>query len=120
MANCPRCDRTIDSQVLECPYCHERLKAFGHPGIPLHRATETEFLCDRCIYHDDDTCNFPQRPYAKTCTLFRDRSLPIVEETTYPKVSSWQIIKNWCNRHRGLVAIAAIALVSILLTLLTA
>ncbi|MGV2827072.1 zinc ribbon domain-containing protein [Myxosarcina sp. GI1(2024)] len=115
MANCPRCDRAIDSQAIECPHCRYQLKAFGHPGIPLYRATESEYLCDRCVYHDDDTCNFPQRPHAKTCTLFRDSSLPLKEETTHPTANGFQSVKYWLGRHRGLVAIAVIALVSILL-----
>jgi C4-type Zn-finger protein len=76
MIKCPRCEELVNGQVINCPYCGNELKAFGHPGIPLHQTTDKSFLCDRCIYHHDDTCNFPQRPYAKTCTLFHDRSIP--------------------------------------------
>lgn len=62
---CPRCHQSIDSQAVACPYCRIEIKAFGHPGIPLHRAEGTSFLCNSCTYHADDSCNFPQRPYAQ-------------------------------------------------------
>ncbi|MEO0948821.1 MAG: zinc ribbon domain-containing protein, partial [Cyanobacteria bacterium J06641_5] len=31
-------------------------------------------------YNADDSCTFPQRPHAKTCTLFRDRDKPLKSE----------------------------------------
>ncbi|MEA5513598.1 zinc ribbon domain-containing protein, partial [Nodularia sp. UHCC 0506] len=70
--SCPTCHQLVDNQAITCPYCRTTLKAYGHPGIPLHRATGKEFLCDSCTYHADDTCNFPQRPYAKDCTLYEN------------------------------------------------
>jgi hypothetical protein len=39
MPNCPRCHQSINPQAVTCPYCRTPLKAYGHPGIPLHRAT---------------------------------------------------------------------------------
>jgi hypothetical protein len=80
MPTCPRCHQSVDSQTIACPYCRTPLKAHGHPGIPLHRAAGETYLCDTCIYHEDDTCNYPQRPYAKECTLYHDRSQPIVTQ----------------------------------------
>ena len=115
---CPSCDRRIDPQAVNCPYCKNPLKAFGHPGIPLYQAKSGSYLCDRCIYHEDDTCNFPQRPLAQSCTLFHDKSIPVVEEIA-PPIAQTGIrgIKNWCARNRGVVAIAILILVSILLAL---
>ena len=57
MPHCPRCNQLIDSQAVTCPHCKNQLKAFGHPGIPLHQAEANTYLCDRCIYHQDDSCN---------------------------------------------------------------
>ena len=118
MSNCPRCHQAIDSQAVNCPNCNNSLKAFGHPGMPLYQAKNEEFLCDRCIYDEDNTCNFPQRPYAKSCTLFHDRSVPLIEEITIPSSQPGILgIKNWCRRNRGLIAIVLLILVSVVLAL---
>jgi len=71
MPHCPRCRQTVDAQSIRCGYCGLTLKAFGHPGIPLHRAAEGDSLCATCTYDLDDSCTFPQRPSARTCTLYR-------------------------------------------------
>lgn len=116
MSTCPRCHQIVDSQAVKCPKCHNPLKAFGHPGIPLYQAPQGEFLCDRCVYHDDDSCNYPQRPLAKNCTLFRDRDLAIEETVTYtPDIATK--FKYWCLRNRGLIAIAILFLISIVLVI---
>lgn len=118
MAKCPRCRQPIDSQAVTCPKCNNQLKAFGHPGIDLYQTTDESWLCDRCIYHHDDSCNFPQRPYAKKCTLFHDYELPLVEENTAVANSNKIAgFKNWCFRNRGLIAIAILVLISVLLAL---
>ena len=118
MVNCPRCNQPVDSQDINCPRCNNQLKAFGHPGIDLYQAQDETWLCDRCIYHEDDSCNFPQRPYAKSCTLFHDRSIPLVEEITFPSQRvGIQGLKHFCIRNRGLLAIAVLILISILLAL---
>jgi hypothetical protein len=70
MPECPRCHQPIDAQAIACPHCHVALKAYGHPGITLFRATDDTYLCDTCTYQADDTCTFPQRPHAKECTLY--------------------------------------------------
>lgn len=77
MPDCPHCQQPIDARAVACPHCRATLKAFGHPGIPLHQASGDGYLCDRCQYHADDSCTFPQRPQAKTCTLFRDLDKPL-------------------------------------------
>ncbi|PZO53361.1 MAG: zinc ribbon domain-containing protein [Phormidesmis priestleyi] len=69
---CPRCDRAIAADALNCPDCGFTLKAHGHPGMPLYRAEGTEPLCNTCTYHADNTCNFPNRPQAMSCTLYQN------------------------------------------------
>ena len=116
MLTCPRCKQPVDSQAATCPHCNNQLKAFGHPGMPLYQSTNKEALCDRCTYHLDDTCNFPQRPDATSCTLFHDYSTPLVPEADTPaSQKGWAGIKNWLYRHRGLIAIALLILVSVIL-----
>ena len=117
---CPRCNQLIDSQALSCPHCQALLKAYGHPGIPLHQATGEAFLCDRCTYHEDDTCTFPQRPYAKTCSLYHDK----FEPPEIPFYSSHQpggfskTLRGWLQRHRGLLILLGAIAISFLLALL--
>lgn len=84
MPTCPRCRQTVDSQAITCPYCRTALKAYGHPGIPLHRAERGTYLCESCTYDADDTCNFPQRPYAEECTMYHDVAQPIAIERRPP------------------------------------
>jgi hypothetical protein len=119
MANCPRCHQLIDNQAVKCPYCHTLLKAHGHPGIPLHRAVDDTFLCDRCIYHEDDTCNYPQRPYAKTCTLFHDKSQPLLEETNNFRHNRSVVgsISDWCRKNRGLLLFLILLVISLAIAL---
>ncbi|MGB3691653.1 MAG: zinc ribbon domain-containing protein [Spirulinaceae cyanobacterium] len=120
MFNCPRCDRTINAEQVSCPHCGYELKAFGHPGMPLYHAPEKSFLCPNCIYHQDDTCTFPQRPYAKTCTLYQDINKPPEAElarAVYRTDSLSQTIKNWCWRNRWLVILLIIFVISIFMTL---
>ena len=114
MLSCPKCKQPVDSQAVICPHCKNTLKAFGHPGIPLYQSPDDSFLCDRCSYHLDDTCNFPKRPYAKSCTLFHDAAAPLVEATGSARKLG---IKNWLYRYRGVIAIAILILVSVALAL---
>ncbi|MDA0265720.1 MAG: zinc ribbon domain-containing protein [Cyanobacteria bacterium] len=71
MALCPRCRYLVEAQAIRCGHCGLILKAYGHPGIPLHRATGDTSLCLTCAYHADDSCTFPQRPLAQTCTIYQ-------------------------------------------------
>jgi hypothetical protein len=118
MTTCLRCQQPINPEAITCPHCGNQLKAFGHPGIPLYQATGESFLCSQCLYHEDDTCNYPQRPYAKSCTLFHDKSLPLVEEV--PLSCDRNVFKNvqlWCQRNRGLVILFVLVIISVLLAL---
>ncbi|MEO0376929.1 MAG: zinc ribbon domain-containing protein [Cyanobacteria bacterium P01_A01_bin.17] len=76
MSTCPRCNYSLQQAAVSCPQCGTALTAYGHPGIPLHQAQDDAFLCATCVYDLDDTCTFPQRPRAKTCTLYKDSRKP--------------------------------------------
>ena len=118
MPSCPKCNKPIDDRALNCPNCDNPLKAFGHPGIPLYQSTDGSSLCDRCTYHLDDTCNFPKRPHAKTCTLFHDASTPLVESVPRPASQlGSRGFKNWLYRYRGMIAIALLIIISIMIAL---
>lgn len=117
-ATCPRCHQSIDSQALVCPYCRTNLKAFGHPGIPLHRAVGSEFLCDSCTYHADDTCNFPQRPYAQECTLYQDVNQSHLEAQQKPSADSIAAnVKSWIRRNQAVIILLVVLFVSFLVAL---
>ena len=117
--SCPRCHQLVDSQAVTCPHCRTTLKAFGHPGIPLHRATGKEYLCDSCTYHADDSCNFPQRPYAKECTLYQN-----IEESKFQlqqqreNTSLTATVKNWIKRNQALFLLLSLVLVCLLIAVL--
>ena len=118
MPTCPRCKQPVDSQAVSCPYCNNTLKAFGHPGIPLYQSEDSSFLCDRCTYDRDDSCNYAKRPYAKTCTLFHDAATPLVPEIETPASQQGVAkVKNLLYRYRGIIAIALLIVLSILLAL---
>lgn len=114
MSYCSRCQQPVKSTAVNCPHCGILLKAHGHPGIPLHQAAGESYLCDTCKYHEDDTCTFPQRPYAKTCSLYHDKSIPLVESNTY-KLSGGAAIKAWCRRNRGVLAVVALVAIALIL-----
>ncbi|AFY46651.1 hypothetical protein Nos7524_0745 [Nostoc sp. PCC 7524] len=104
--SCPHCQQIIDSQVLTCPYCRTALKAYGHPGIPLHRANKNEYLCDSCTYHADHTCNFPQRPYAKDCTLYQnlaERKSQLEQQRAASSLA--ETVNTWIKRNQALLLI---------------
>jgi len=88
------------------------LKAHGHPGIPLHRAAAETSLCETCTYHFDDTCTFPQRPHAQTCTLYQDRRVDVSQFSA----SSYQI--PWWRKYSGWIALGLLILASLLITVL--
>jgi len=81
MITCPYCQQAVDDQAITCPHCRCQLKAHGHPGIPLHRAVGEDFLCPTCLYDADDTCTFPQRPRARTCTMYRNQAQAAQEQS---------------------------------------
>jgi C4-type Zn-finger protein len=115
MPTCPRCHQSVDAQAIACPYCRTALKAYGHPGIPLYQASGDEYLCQTCTYHEDDTCNFPQRPYAKECTLYHDRSQQLVVKSHTP---SWQYsLGLWVKRNAGWLVLLGLVAISLLIAL---
>ncbi|MBW4478243.1 MAG: zinc ribbon domain-containing protein [Tolypothrix brevis GSE-NOS-MK-07-07A] len=117
--SCPHCHQLVDSLTVNCPHCRTTLKAFGHPGIPLHRATGKEYLCDSCTYHTDDSCNFPQRPYAKECTLYQnieESKLQLQQQRENTSFST--TVKNWIKRNQALFMLLSLVLVCLLIALL--
>ena len=117
MANCPKCDRIVEIQAVKCPYCGNPLKGFGHPGIPLYQAEAGTSLCDRCYYHQDDSCNYPQRPLASSCIMFHDVSSPLVAEDSLG-VDGATKRKLWFKNNRGLLIIFGLILLSVVLVAL--
>lgn len=90
MALCPRCRYSVEAQAIRCGHCSLTLKAYGHPGIPLHRATEDTSLCMTCAYHADDSCTFPKRPLAQTCTIYQAMEAPgSVAPSKSPQPQGW-------------------------------
>ena len=117
--SCPRCHQLVDSQAVTCPHCRTTLKAFGHPGIPLHRATGKEYLCDTCTYHADDSCNFPQRPYAKECTLYQNiEESKLQLQQQRENTSFAATVKSWIKRNSSLLLLLSLVLVCLLIALL--
>jgi Double zinc ribbon len=94
MSSCPRCQKPIDAQAISCPHCNLALKAFGHPGIPLHQSGDGMSLCDRCTY--------------ATTPLVPPQDFP-------PRQLGWRGFKNWLYRYRGLIAIALLILISLMI-----
>ncbi len=86
--------------------------------MPLYRTTDGTVLCDRCVYDEDNTCNFPQRPHAQSCTMFRDRTLSLREiEVKVNRRGGLGGIQNWIQRYRGAIALTIIIAVALLLAL---
>lgn len=117
---CPRCRQLVSPQAVTCPYCRTELKAYGHPGIPLHRATGEGYLCDSCTYHADDSCNFPQRPYAKECTLYQnlEESKLQFQQQRYNN-SFGASLSSWVKRNQALLLLLGLLLICLLIVLAT-
>jgi len=119
MLTCPYCEQQISQETVTCPHCQKPLKAFGHPGIPLHHGSKTEYLCVRCLYHQDDTCNFPQRPYAKSCILYQDYSLDLnPHDQTKKQQIALSNLKYWFKRYQGLLLLSLLLLFSLIIALM--
>ncbi|PAX60114.1 zinc ribbon domain-containing protein [Brunnivagina elsteri] len=120
---CPRCQRKVDLQAIACPYCRAELKAFGHPGIPLHRAVANEYLCKACTYHLDDSCNYPQRPLAKVCTLYDNFAEQQIENrglsNRYRDIPQASRIFNWIRNNQTLLLFLGLFLICVLITIST-
>lgn len=118
MPNCPRCHQSINAQAVTCPYCRTALKAYGHPGIPLHRATGEVPLCESCIYHADDSCNFPQRPHARECTLYQDIEQNQLNINQYNSARGLPSVTiRWLKRNQIWLLLLGLLLVCFLITL---
>lgn len=116
--SCPHCQQIIDSQALTCPYCRTALKAYGHPGIPLHRANKNEYLCDSCTYHADNTCNFPQRPYAKDCTLYQnlaERKSQLEQQRAANSLA--ETVNTWIKRNQALLLILGLLFICLFIAI---
>ncbi|MEY3329736.1 MAG: hypothetical protein RLZZ115_2619 [Cyanobacteriota bacterium] len=107
MSLCPRCHQLIDSQALSCPHCQAQLKAFGHPGIPLY-----------CLYHDDDTCNFPQRPLAQECTLYQNRSELLVSDPIKSQQNLSVSFRIWLQQNIIWIVVLGLLIISFILSIL--
>ncbi len=115
MPECPKCRQPVETTAIACPHCRATLKAFGHPGVPLYRAEGEAALCETCVYHHDDSCNYPQRPHARECTLYTNQLRPLYSAIYRPSASS--LIKSWFQQNLVWVMLGAILLVSVLLAL---
>ncbi|GAB4147482.1 MAG: hypothetical protein Fur0046_25720 [Cyanobacteria bacterium J069] len=115
MPECPQCRQSVDARAIACPHCRTPLKAFGHPGVPLYRAEGEAALCETCLYHHDDSCNYPQRPHARDCTLYTNQARQPDSPIYRPSPSS--LMKAWLQRHLVWVLLGALLLVSLLLAL---
>ncbi|WP_392534243.1 hypothetical protein [Nostoc sp. C117] len=118
--SCPRCHQLVDNQAISCPYCRTTLKAYGHPGIPLHRATGDGYLCETCTYQVDDTCNFPQRPYAKDCTLYQNIEETKLDLEQQHHSNGFAVnVKTWVKRNQTWLLLLGLLLVCLLFVIAT-
>ncbi|MBD2020774.1 zinc ribbon domain-containing protein [Leptolyngbya sp. FACHB-36] len=112
MPDCPRCHQSVDTTAITCPYCRTALKAHGHPGMTLYRATGAEPLCLTCTYHADDSCTFPKRPDAMDCTLYHDRAQPQTPaRSNYVRNVT---LKSWFRRNLTWFVLLGLVLISLL------
>ncbi|MDJ0727809.1 MAG: zinc ribbon domain-containing protein [Prochloraceae cyanobacterium] len=121
MPECPKCHQKVQFTDITCKYCRTELKAFGHPGIPLHRAEGETLLCDTCTYDRDDTCTYPQRPYAKTCTMYQnylDVDNNDLDPPVYKTPGGIKGLQIWCQRNPGLITLLALIGISFIIVLL--
>ncbi|MCG8362712.1 MAG: zinc ribbon domain-containing protein [Pseudanabaenales cyanobacterium] len=116
MPVCSHCHQMVKASTVRCPHCGVSLKAYGHPGIPLYRAEADAFLCQSCTYHADNTCTFPQRPYAKECTLYQDINQPT--PPSYPQRSQLSLDRLWFQRNAGWLIIGGLLGISLLIALI--
>ncbi|WP_008318465.1 zinc ribbon domain-containing protein [Leptolyngbya sp. PCC 6406] len=98
MPSCPRCQTPVQTVAIQCPHCGLLLKAHGHPGIPLHQTLGSQYLCADCAYHADDSCTFPQRPQATTCTLYQSVGISEVETSGWSKTGPKGPSHSWTPR----------------------
>ena len=115
---CPSCQKPVSPRAIDCPYCKTPLKALGHEGIPLHRASGDTVLCDTCTYHQDDSCNYPKRPLAEDCIMYVDVRLP-PEPVPVPRppLSPMQQLTRWTQQNLGVLILLGLAIASLFVVL---
>jgi uncharacterized Zn-finger protein len=116
--SCPHCHQIVDSQAITCPHCRTQLKAFGHPGIPLHRAKQGEYLCKTCSYEADNSCTYPQRPYARECTLYdnlAERQWDLEKQQQQKAFS----LNAWVKKHQGLLLLFLLLVICLVIAIST-
>ncbi len=113
MPACPRCEKPVLAAALNCPYCNLVLKAHGHPGMTLYRAKD-EPLCATCTYDADNSCTFPQRPEAMTCTLYQNTNATqnALQPASYPPPH-----RSWWRENMVWIVFGILIVVSIALAL---
>ncbi len=116
MPYCPKCQQLVPEQALTCSRCRTVLKAYGHPGMTLHQAKDDRYLCQTCVYHQDDSCNYPQRPYAQSCIMYTSAEAQAREKIAMQTQWNWRL---FYRRHQGVVWLVALLLISIAITLLS-
>ena len=117
MPICPRCEHQVKPTDLVCGRCGLQLKAHGHPSIELHQTGSGETLCQTCAYDADDTCTFPQRPYAKTCTLYQSIAAEAEREKgDLRSPPSPPSLKLFWHRYKVWLILLAIFGISLMLT----
>lgn len=113
MPTCPRCHKSVPAAAIDCPHCKLTLKAHGHPGMTLYRAKDAEPLCATCTYDADDSCNFPQRPEAMTCTLYQEIGMEKPSQEVYRPPA-----RPWWQENTVWIALGVLIVASVLIALL--
>jgi len=81
--------------------------------MTLHRAQGDQILCPTCVYEADNSCNFPQRPQAKTCTLYQNiEAMPALSPQEIYTIPWWRKV------GRGRIALALLIGISLIIALL--
>jgi hypothetical protein len=114
MTTCPKCHNSITPTDITCPHCQTTLKAFGHPGIAIHRAEAGQWLCNTCAYHKDETCNFPQYPYAQDCTLYTPADKPVAPPV--PRNMNLEM-QRWIRRNSTWLILLGLFIVCLVLAM---
>lgn len=119
MANCPTCHQKVKPDAVICPFCRTELKAHGHQGIELHRATGLEPLCKTCIYDADNSCTYPKRPDARECTMYVSSSPLVKTVGTAPANyrTGGLSAEAWLRRNGVWVGLSGLIIVSLLMAL---
>jgi len=74
----------------------------------LHRATDSTPLCATCAYEADNSCTFPKRPTAMTCTLYENVQAP-------PEPAREEIYRiPWQRKYSFQIALLIIIVLSLL------